>query len=210
MTEFGEGSESTEAAPDLCTVDDVRAFLQKPATDTEQDAIIQSLISAAGPVIGSFCEREFVPPAGDPEIARTFEYPGGGHLSLAPFDLRELTQIRIDVDEDSPTVLTASEYRLPAPTREGTNTYLRLAPYLVHSRSRWQQRVVEVSGKWGFAAVPADVKQAAIVTVAIWLKRDVSAFSSVFNLDEGHIERPEALPTAVTRMLFPYKRQGYV
>lgn len=193
----------------LCDVPDVRAFLQKPEADTEQDEIIKSLCSAVGPVFANFCEREFEPPDNDPELARTFEYRGGGYLSLAPFDLRELTQVRIDVDEDSPTVLASEEFRLPAPTREGTATYIRLAPYLIHSRSRWQQRLVEVTGKWGFAAVPADVKQAAIVTVAIWLKRDVSAFTTTFNIDEARIERPEALPGAAARMLFPYKRQGY-
>jgi hypothetical protein len=197
----------------LCEVDDVRAFLQKPTQDTEQDAIIGSLCSAVDPVIANFCEREFEPPNADKpdeELARTFEYRGGGFLSLAPFDLREVTQIRIDADEEDPTVLTSEEWRLPAPTNQGTTTYLRLAPYLVHSRSRWQQRLVEVTGTWGFPSVPAPVKQAAIVTVAIWLRREVAAFTTTFNLDEAHVERPEALPSAAARMLAPYKRQSYV
>jgi len=195
----------------LCSVDDVREFLQKEAERTEQNAIISSLIAAAGPVIGNYCEREFEQPNDDDEaLARTFEYRGGGYLSLAPFDLRAVEGVRIDVDEESPTVLTTEEWRLPAPTQHGTITYLRLAPYLVHSRSRWQERLVEVTGHWGFESVPPEVKQAAIVTVAIWLRRDVSAFSQTFNLDEAHVERPEALPSAVTRMLYPFKRQSYV
>jgi hypothetical protein len=206
---FGSGGEGPEVPTDLITVDEVRAFLQKPEGDTAQDTIIQSLIAAAGLAIGNFCEREFLMPPEDASLARNFEYRGGGFLSVAPFDLRELESIRIDVDEEDPTELTPDEYRLPAPNREGTTTYLRLAPYLVHSRSRWQQRVVEVTGKWGFESVPVDVKQAAIVTVAIWLRRDVSAFSTVFNLDEAHVERPEVLPAAAARMLFPYKRQAY-
>lgn len=193
----------------LCEVTDVRAFLQKEEARTEQDEIIKSLCVAVGPVIGNYCEREFEPPGKEP-LARTFEYRGGSYLSLAPYDLRKATSLRIDVDEAAPTVLTAEEWRLPTPTQHGTTTYVRLAPYLVHSRSRWQQRLVEVTGEWGFSAVPPEVKQAAIVTVAIWLKRDVSAFSTTFNLDEAHVQRPEALPIAVTRMLFPYKRQGYV
>jgi hypothetical protein len=43
------------------------------------------------------------------------------------------------------------------------------------------------------------------VTVALWLKRDVSAFSRTFNLDEGRTERPDALPSAVTAILAPYR-----
>jgi hypothetical protein len=193
----------------LCELDDVRAFLQKPERDTEQDEEIEALISAVGPVIGDFCEREFED-AGTKDIARTFEYTGGGYLSLAPYDLREVTGLRIDVDEASPTVLGSEEFRLPAPLRDGVATYLRLAPYLVHSRSRWQQRLVEVTGKWGFATVPLPVKQAAITTVATWLRRDVSAFSTTFNVDEARLERPEVLPAAVVRMLNPYKRMSYV
>lgn len=210
MTEFGEGAESPEPPPQLVTVEEVRAFLQKPSEDTEQNAIIQVLCTAADAAIANFCQREFTPPVGDEEVARVFEYRGGGFLSLSPYDLREITGLSIDVDEDDPTVLTSDEWRLPMPTPQGTCTYIRLAPYLVHSRSRWQQRLVEVTGKWGFESVPADVKQAALVTVSIWLKRDVSAFSATFNLDEAHVERPEAIPSAVARMLAPYKRQTYV
>jgi hypothetical protein len=193
----------------LCEVDDVRAFLQKSEENAEQDAIIATLCAAVGPVFGSFCSREFEPP-GEADLARVFEYRGGGFLSMSPYDLREVTQIRIDVDQDDPTILGPEEWRLPPLTPQGTSTHVRLDPYLVHSRSRWQQRLVEVTGEWGFAEVPADVKQAAITTVAIWLKRDVSAFTTTFNLDEAHVERPEAIPSAVARMLFPYKRHLYV
>jgi hypothetical protein len=57
--------------------------------------------------------------------------------------------------------------------------------------------------------VPPNVEQAAIITVATWLRRDVSAFSTTFDLDEQKVERPEALPSAVTRMLAPYKAHAY-
>ena len=189
----------------LCTVEDVRDFLQKPADDTEQDEALEVLVEAVGPVIAQFCEREFEQPS-DKDLARQFEYGGGGVLSLAPFDLRELTEIRIDVDEDSPITLSSEEFRLP-PSSTGTYTRIRLAPHLSHSR--WPQRLVEVTGKWGFEEVPPNVKQAAIITVVTWLRRDVSAFSTTFDLDEQKVERPEALPSAVARMLAPYKAHAY-
>jgi hypothetical protein len=37
--------------------------------------------------------------------------------------------------------------------------------------------------------------------VALWLRRDVSAFTTTYNLDESRVERPEALPSAVRAML---------
>lgn len=193
----------------LCELKDVRSFLQKPDAETQQDTEIKALCEVVGPVISAYCQREFEPP--DPVTqSRTFEYRGGGLLSLAPYDLRELEGVRIDVDQAEPTTLTAEEFRLPYPLPQGVAGYLKLDPYLVHSRSRWQQRLVEVTGKWGFAEVPKDVKQAAVITVAIWLRRDVAAFSTTFNVEEQHLERPEAIPAAAARMLAPYRRQAYV
>lgn len=195
----------------LCEVADVKDFLQKSDTDTSEDTIIAALCSAASTSITTHCEHEFEPP-GDPEeeIAREFEYVGGGILSLAPYDIRSVSQIRIDVDQGDPTTLEAEEFRLPQPQPLGAAASIRLEPYLSHSRTRWAQRMVEVTGKWGLPSIPVDVKQAAIITVAIWLRRDVQTFTNVFNLEEAHIERPEALPRAVVGMLARYVRQTYV
>lgn len=194
----------------LCEAKDVKAFLQKSEADTEQDATITALCVSASTSIASHCQHEFEPPAGDAEQARQFEYVGGGILSLAPYDIQSVSEIRIDVDQGDPTVLEPEAFRLPAPLPNGAAGYIRLEPYLSHSRTRWAQRLVEVKGKWGFPAIPDDVKQAAIVTVAIWLRRDVQTFSNVFNVEEGHVERPEALPKAVVGMLKSYTRQAYV
>jgi len=191
----------------LCEVEDVRGFLQKPEEDTEQDEQIQVLIVAVGSTIAQYCEREFES-AGDTVLARRFEYRGGGILSLAPFDLRELTEVRVDVDTDSPVTLAADEVRLP-PSSSGTYTRLRLAPHLSRSGTNWAELLVEVKGKWGFAEVPPNVKQAAILTVATWLRRDVSAFSTTLRLEEDRLERPDALPTTAARLLDPYKAHAY-
>jgi hypothetical protein len=196
------------AAQDLTTLANARSYLQKPTADTAQDPIISSLITRASVAIMRYAEREFAPATSS--ATRTFEYRGGAFLSLAPYDLRTLSQIRIDTDESNPSTLTSSEYRLyPVEASDGTYTSVRLEPYLAYSRARWQQRLVEVTGAWGFASVPADVEQWCLVTVGTWLKRDVSAFSTTFNLDESHMERPEALPAAVRGGLETYKRQAY-
>jgi hypothetical protein len=40
--------------------------------------------------------------------------------------------------------------------------------------------------------VPEDVQHWCNVTVATWLRKDVSAFTDVFNVDEGQVEPPRA------------------
>jgi hypothetical protein len=196
------------AASDLTTVAAVRAFLQKQTIDVAQDAVIATFITAASVEIMRQYSREFAPAT--TAVSREFEYEGGGFLSFGAYDLRALTAVLIDVDETPSTTLVATEYRLfPRPARDGVYTALRLAPYIFGSRTRWQQRLVRVTGDWGFASVPQPVEQACVATVATWLRRDVQAFSSTFNIDEGRVERPEALPAQAVRLLDPYRREAY-
>lgn len=197
------------AAEDLTTIGAVRAFLQKPAADVSQDAEIAVLITAASRAIMRWTSREFAPSVS--AVARDFEYDGGGVLWFGVYDLRSVTSVQIDALEASPTTLTTDEYRLyPVPARDGVYGALRLDPTLLHSRARWNQRIVRVTGDWGFATVPADVAQACVVTVAIWLRRDVQGFVTTFNIDEQRTEVPEALPAQAARMLTPWRREVYV
>lgn len=193
---------------DLCTLADVRTFLQKPAGDTGQDAVISSLITRASTAILKDCQREFAPVT--TSEARTFAYDGRGRLSLAPYDLRSVSLIRMDTDDSSPTTITSDQYRLwPRPAVNGTYLTILFDGTVGGTRNNWRDRLVEVTGAWGFAAVPDDVKHAAVVTTAIWLRRDVAAFSSTFNLDEDRVERPETLPSSVRAMLAPYRRHEF-
>lgn len=194
---------------DLCTLEQVLEFIQKPSTDDGQNAVVQSLITRASRLIMSECEREFAP-AGTEDAARVFTYTGGGVLGLAPYDAQSVSQVRIDVDEDSPTTLDYSEWRLyPYPAVHGVATGLQLAPYIIRSRARWNTRLVEVTATWGFPSVPLDVQHACILTVSEHLRRNVQAFSTVFRLDEGIVERPMSIPSAAWSSLQPYKRTEY-
>lgn len=197
------------AAADLCTISDVRDFMQKPTVDVNQDQVVGSLITAASVEIMRVTGREFAPEV--TAAARDFEWCWGELLSFGSYDLQTLTSVQIDADEPSPTTLTSEEYRLfPYPARDGVYTALRLAPYSPRGNSQWAARIVRVTGDWGWPSIPEPVRNACVVTVATWLRRDVSAFSSVFNVDEGLIERPAALPEQANRMLSPYERQAYV
>jgi hypothetical protein len=136
---------------------------------------------------------------------------GGGWLNFAPLDARSVTGIRLDTDETSPTTLTSTDYRLyPMNQPLGVYTGVRLAPYLVTSRARWQYRLVEVTGDWGWTSVPVDVEQACILTVRTWLRRDVSAAEAVLAAPEDLAAgRPMGLPSDAWSLLRPYVRQAY-
>jgi hypothetical protein len=89
-------------------------------------------------------------------------------------------------------------------------TSLRLQPLTLPTINRiaWRNRQVQITGTWGFPEIPQDVIEATALTVALWLRRDVSAFTTTYNLDESRVERPEALPSAVRAILSNYQRMA--
>lgn len=198
------------AAGDLCSLAEVRAFLQKQASDTAQDAIISSLITRASAAVMRYTERQFAPT--ETAATKTFEidFNRDGFLDLAPYDLRSLTSILIDTDTGTSATLGSEEYRLwPRPNPDGVFTAIRLVPTTRGGWSRFRHVQVQVTGDWGFSAVPDDVKHWTIVVVETWLRRDVAAFSTTYDANEDRVERPEMLPLAAARGLAYWKRTGY-
>lgn len=199
------------AAGDLCTLGDVRQALQVPAADTEQDPMINRLITALSKAITRYCGREFVKPDPDSAATRRFELDvSQPWLDLSPYDARDPVSVRIDPEQaGGGTLLTEHEdYRWwPRPNPDGVFSAIRfvwLPPALRHG-GVW--RLVDVNSKWGFAAVPDDVKELCVLAVQIWLHQNVSAFSTTFSIDEGRLERPEHLPSAVRAGLASYRRE---
>jgi hypothetical protein len=194
----------------LTTRKAVRAFLQKPSGDTAQDAMIDSLIARASVAIMRYADREFISSSPGPE-ARLFEVEllREGFVQLAPYDAQAgtITQVRLDTDLATPRTLTSSEWRpWPIPASNGVVTAIRVFPLSYGSASYFKDRQIEVTAEWGWPSVPADVEHACVVTVSIWLRRDIASFSTTYSMDEDRIERPEALPSAVRAMLNPYRR----
>ena len=204
------------AYPDLCSLADVRAFLQKPSSDTAQDAIIGQLISRASLAIMRYTEREFIsstPGSSGSPVTRTFEFElqRQGWVDLSPYDAQSgtITSVILDPDISTPRTLTSAEWRAaPVPAADGVTTALRVIPLAFGGYHRFKDRQIQVSAQWGFPTVPVDVVHAAVTTTSVWLCREVSAFSTTFRLDEDRVERPESLPSHVRAALSPYRRMG--
>lgn len=198
------------AAQDLTTLSAVRSFLQKPVADTAQDTIIGSLITRASDAIMRYTQREFAPITAS--TARTFLSDERGYLSLSPYDLRSVTLVRMDTDTASPVTLTTDEYRLrPVPSGSGTYTHVLLNPTSGHPSTRFADRTIEITGAWGFAAIPTDVEHACILTVAEWLRAEVSAFSNAFAEESSPPNSPQAsIPQSARAVLIPFMRAQYV
>lgn len=188
----------------LCSVADVREYLQKPGGDTGQDAVILSCITRASRAIQDYAEREFSLTG---TATRTFKAYRGSLVDLAPYDLQSASVVTDTPVGGTPATLTAgTDYDLGDLFLGGTYLYLRLGASYGRSFGDFPYSTITITGVWGMAAVPEDVRHACIVTAALWMRREVQAFSTTFNMDEARLERPEALPAAVRAMLAPYKR----
>lgn len=193
---------SVPSGSDLTTLAAVRAFMQKPAADTDQDTLIQQAITRASAAIMNDVDREFVPQSTG--LARKFSYTGGGYLYFGSYDLRAVTLAQIDTDL-TPVTLATTDYVLqPLQPREGVYTWMKLPN---HAASEWSPREVTITGNWGFPSIPADVEEACILTVIDRLKRDVSGYTqSAYSEDAATILRPISIPLAARRLLDPYRR----
>jgi hypothetical protein len=188
------------AAGDLTSLAAVRAFLQKnDATNTTQDAVISSLITRASTQIN----RTIAYFPAETAATKTFVWRGGP-LPLHPYFLRTATTITLDTETSYTTVATSDNYRLrPKPSPDSVYRWIDFPSYTIRAG---YEREISILGNWGFVTTPADVEHWAIVTVATWLRRDVSAFSTTLRLDEDRLERPDALPSAVIRGLAWYAK----
>ena len=204
------------AAQDLCSLSDVRAFLELPAGDTGRDTLISNTITPISDAIAHFCQREFVPTA---SATRTFRLDVGTlKVDLAPYDLRTASTVSLHPESSSPVTLTANtQYQLqPVTSVNGTYTSIRFASNIANlfqsdSGRFFGYAQFSIAGAWGFSAIPTDVKQAAIIAVASAIRRDIPALDLGDVLAEPRQLTPDrpvnyALPAASLRMLSPYRR----
>lgn len=187
---------------DLTTIGAVRKLLQDETSIP--DDTLQTMVTAASRSILNETKREFAPKADKTD--RSF-LSTGAFLSLSPYDLRGLPEsvtLYTDREESEQVVLGKGEFRpMPISAEFGVYTWLDL-PAVLSGRTVQ----VTIKGNWGFDEIPEDVAYWCGMTVVIWSRGDISAFSTTFVVEEGRVERPADLPSAVAKALKHYRLLG--
>lgn len=194
----------------LCTLADVRAYLQKPAGDVEQDELLELLIARATAAIHDYTQRELCDQG---TLTRRF-LVRGRVADLGRRDLRVATAIVLHPESDAPATLAATTgYTLhpPGQTAEGTYRLVKVASDAAvdsDHAARYGYALVDITGQWGAATIPDAVRQACVICVARWFRRDVAATVSVnVGTDEETDAGPESLPIGTRALLTPYRRR---
>lgn len=200
------------ATPALCTVADVRQWMQTPPGDITDDRLIEVLINRASRAIRQYTSREFTLETGTNPRTRTVDVGGYhrlatregvpvGDMASAPGTVRVL-----DSDGGTVSTLTVSTDLVALPThRESWEpvTHLRFRP---DAQTLAEDYQLEVTGSFGWPSVPEDITHACVLAVATWLRRGVQAFGTSYQPEDAAITGPESLPTGVRAMLAQYRR----
>lgn len=201
---------------DLCTITDVKQAGR--ITEQARDDEIQSMISNASVMIQRYCDREFAPPSTG--VTRTFPIDiTGGDLvvELNPYDLRVATTVTLSPEGAANVLVAGTGYNLePVNASDGVYKRVRLSPFIGGIISplalRFGYAQLAITGNWGYAIVPDDVKTGCIRTVQSWIDVAYGAYASHDMYGDEPRQTyatPEStygLPVAVQRLLSTYRR----
>lgn len=197
----------------LTTLADVRAQLSNDASVNDHNDLLTLLIERATGAVHRYTGCEFVSAAHaeqDPEedVTRRFLYDGGRYLRLRPFDAKSITGVVVGPDDDEPLTLEATAWRaLPFSSRDGEIHTLELLAGSDLVCSSTPERVVAVTGRWGWPQVPAEVKQACEAIVIHWYR--VHALTQQSYQVDADRYGPVAFPTMARMLLEPFRmRRG--
>ena len=151
----------------LTTIEDAELYLDRVGvqgtrgSEADELRFLAGLINAKSAAIRKHTRRQFKPTE-DAQVKK-YSYDGSGRLLLAPFELRNLTSIKLYTDQAQSswwdllplTSTRAADYTLEPRQRTVVGTYLSVKL----PRLRRGEYEVTVVGDWGAGVVPADVKQ---------------------------------------------------
>lgn len=145
------------ATGDLCTVSDVKAFLDIPAGTTTNDALLQTLVTNASSFVNNMVNRNLL----SASYTETRNGVGGDRLPFREYPVTAVASVAIDGRAIQPS--TSPEgfgYVF-----DDTMLYLRCGIF-----PRGVQNVV-IQYTAGYANTPADISQACVEIVAAKYKR---------------------------------------
>lgn len=217
---YSAPSASAPSGDDLCTVADVRALIEADSGWTGRDTLIQALITDASRMIRSRKEREFVAVS---STTRRFCVPVGARIfDLAPYDLRTASAVSLHPESSSPVTLTANtDYIVrPVQPRYGVYTHIQFSNKLNWMGSDVSRSFgfafLDITATWGFASVPGEAKDACAITVAAWMRRDMTAvaYNGALDIDTPQVGPLPAsaysLPLAALMKLDPFTRNASI
>lgn len=182
--------------PDYCTAAELKTHLR--ITDTDDDTPLGVAITAASRAIDQACNRQFG--SVSPAVARYYSFDPcqsaymydtfRGRLGLEIDDLMSTTNlvVKFDLDDDGifEETVDSGDYNLfPWNAAADSRPWTRLV-LATGVAFPTQLRGVEITALWGWSAVPAVVKDAALIQSARFFQRRNATFGIAGSPDLGN------------------------
>ena len=191
-----------------CTLNELKASLRIPVSDTLDDALLELAVESASRDIDQVCERIFY------STDETRIYTPRDSFNTSIDDLASVTTIKTSSGADGvfDVTWTSSDYQLmPLNGVAGGMT----VPYdLIYAVGDYtfpqsgQEATVQVDGTFGFASVPTAIKQATVLLSARIFKRNDSP-GGVMGFGDLGVVRVSRMDPDIDRMIQPYKKIRY-
>lgn len=180
-------------------------------SDLADTELLDDVVTAVSRAIDNACQRTFFQQAAQ---ARTFVTQSADLLTLGAFnDLVSITTLKFDRDGDGvfEETISATNFGLLDSDFPETGPYTAVELY----NQTWfpvpggtagtgRTKLTQVTGTWGWPAVPAQVKQACRLQVARIMKRQESPLG-IAGFGEFGAVRVSRLDPDIDAMLQPYK-----
>jgi len=202
------------ATGDYCTDTELQDRLSEAGLSTRNRDAIPAVITSASREVDAFCARAFYQV--DTVDAVYYVDALTDREVYLPFDLYAITSVAVDMNDDSTwaTALTMSTDYLteplngisgglagwPTESLRGLRRPQCFMPYVRYHNTP----AVKITGKRGWSAVPAPVKQAALIIATETFKLREAPFG-VAGFGDFGVVRIKDNPV-VARMLEPYQR----
>lgn len=213
-------------ALDLITAGNYKTRYEIADTDTARDNALALAITDASRTIMDEVRREFAPAVASAKrrFALGWHPEFGWWLDFdsfqGPCDCRSVSAVTVDPD-DTATVVVSSDWKLlpvGGDCQDGSGnaifTELQLSSYLAMTPTslfKFGTIEIDVTGAWGFAAVPEDVQEACFITVREWMHNGAPADNTYWqDAREGQPIAPASwgIPPAALRKLSNWRKNG--
>jgi hypothetical protein len=194
----------------LCSSDDVKEGLGIPIPDTVDDTRIELAVSAATNMIQQYCRRQFTTDA----TATARVYVAVNPDLVFTEDFYTITGLIIETDGGAngtfSTLWTASDYQLEPLNGENFGEAwpyhtIRATGGLYFPMS-YQEALVRVTAKWGWAEIPPAVKQAAILQSITVFKSSDAPFGATPFAETGILRLRSALHPTAAALVQDYRK----
>lgn len=156
------------------TLNELKAFVAIARADTDFDSDLERAIETASRIIDNYCGQIFFDSGA--VTAKTFRPDTLYRVSTPPFHTTTGLVVKTDTTDDGvfDTTWAAADYQVEPYGTFDTRPYNRIVAVKSRTFPTGGRRArVEVSARWGWAAVPVEVEQTCLIVAGeLWRRKD--------------------------------------